>query len=287
MGGTLRFESKYITYDRFTVDSVQGSISLGPDFTRLAVSRAGLCGLDLPVNLELRPEELSLELRPGAFDLDLESAADCLWGGDLRMTGRFNLDADLRTTATRKDLTVGRLLEASRGKISFKAKEGRIHRFPFLARVLGFLNVTEILRGKMPDLGKDGLSYETIRIKGEAGDGRFVLTECVLNGPSLNMAVEGEYRFASKKVDMMILVAPLKTVDAIVKRIPLLKDVLGGKLIAIPVQVKGPIADPKVKTLPASAIGKGLAGMLQRTLTLPFEIVEPLGIEEGGKKDSN
>jgi hypothetical protein len=89
-------------------------------------------------------------------------------------------------------------------------------------------------------------------------------------------------------MNLIILVAPFKTVDRIVKVLPLLKHVLGGKLISIPFRAKGDIADPEVIPLPPTAIGSGVLGILERTLKLPITIMQPVfSLGKNKKNDQN
>ena len=64
--------------------------------------------------------------------------------------------------------------------------------------------------------------------------------------------------------------------------LPLIGNVLGGKLISIPFKAKGNINDPIVYALPPTAVGSGILGILERTLKLPITIIQPV---IGGAKD--
>jgi hypothetical protein len=85
-------------------------------------------------------------------------------------------------------------------------------------------------------------------------------------------------------LDITFLVAPFTTTDSVIKKIPVLRDILGGSLVTIPVRVKGPFAKLEVETIPPEAVAEGLAGMMKRTLQLPFKIIEP--VIPGTKKKS-
>jgi len=68
----------------------------------------------------------------------------------------------------------------------------------------------------------------------------------------------------------------LKTVDSIIKRIPLVGDILGGSLISVPVGVSGNLNEPKVTLLPPAAVGEGLLGIMKRTLEVPVKVIQPM-----------
>jgi len=71
-------------------------------------------------------------------------------------------------------------------------------------------------------------------------------------------------------------VSPLKTVDTVVRNIPLVGNILGGSLVSIPVKVTGDINDPTVVPLSPSAVGSGLLGTMKRVFQLPFTLTQPL-----------
>ena len=51
------------------------------------------------------------------------------------------------------------LLRSLSSEVSFLAAKGQIHRFGLPAKMLAVLNITEIHRGKMPDLSGEGFVY--------------------------------------------------------------------------------------------------------------------------------
>ena len=98
----------------------------------------------------------------------------------------------------------------------------------------------------------------------------------VVEGASLDLAVEGWVNLDDTTLDMTVLVAPLKTVDSIVRYLPLIRTWLAGSLVTIPVRVHGRLADPEVTPLPPSEVGTRLIGLMKRTLELPIQIIQPI-----------
>ena len=92
----------------------------------------------------------------------------------------------------------------------------------------------------------------------------------------MGIACEGDIDLVENKIDLLILVAPFKTVDRIVEILPLIGNVLGGNLISIPFKAKGNLNDPDVYPLPPTAVGSGILGILERTLKLPITIIQPV-----------
>jgi uncharacterized protein YhdP len=168
------------------------------------------------------------------------------------------------------------LLKSMEGNIEFHAKGGRIDYALGLVRIMEFLNVTEIYRGKLPDLRKEGLRYNRITIKVALQKEKMIFKEWTLDGPTMEIAGQGEIDLADQKINFTVLVAPLKTVDRILKSIPLVNHIFAGTLLIIPVKVRGDLNDPRVTPLSPSAVGTELLTMMKRTLGLPFKVIEPL-----------
>jgi hypothetical protein len=77
-------------------------------------------------------------------------------------------------------------------------------------------------------------------------------------------------------VDLNALVVPVNRVQRMVGKIPVLGKILGGSLVSIPVKIKGNLSDPEVAFLSPSAVGSAFFGIMERTLKLPFTIIEPV-----------
>jgi hypothetical protein len=72
-----------------------------------------------------------------------------------------------------------------------------------------------------------------------------------------------------------VLIAPLAGVERVVGAIPLLGDVFGGTMVALPVAVNGDIRNPYVVPLGPRAISDQLLGIFERTLRLPGKLAVP------------
>jgi hypothetical protein len=97
-----------------------------------------------------------------------------------------------------------------------------------------------------------------------------------MDAPSMKMVAEGTIDVNAETVDLTLLVAPLKTVDAVVSHIPILGHVLGGSLLTIPIKVKGRLQDPQVTPLDPSEVGSGLLRVMTRIVKLPVGLLNPL-----------
>jgi uncharacterized protein YhdP len=107
-------------------------------------------------------------------------------------------------------------------------------------------------------------------------DSMCTIKQAVIDGSSANIAGQGTVNLATGETEMIVLVAPFKTVDALVKYTPLIGDWLGGTLVSIPVRVSGPFSDPTVNPLSPSAVGSSLMNLMKKKVNIPVQIVEPL-----------
>jgi hypothetical protein len=270
--GIIRLNSKKVSYKRFTATPIKADIKLDQQGVHILFIEAAVCNMSLPGGLVISDHEVQLDFRPASVQQPLESTLACLWGSDnTRITGTFNLQSHLHTRQG-GDAFVHRL----HGYASFTARDGEIYRYPLLSRIFAAINVTDLARGKLPDMGRTSFAYNSITVKGIIRDGKFLIKEAAIDGATANLAGQGEVDFSDNKINITVLVAPFKTVDFIVKNIPLVNSVLGNTLITIPVKVTGDLDNPSVTILSPTAIGEGVLGIMKRTLQLPFKVIQPM-----------
>jgi len=128
----------------------------------------------------------------------------------------------------------------------------------------------------LPNVMQEGLPYDRFTVKGRLQDGTFRLSELLLDGSSTTIVGQGSIDLIAETADLTLLVAPLKTVDSVIARVPILGDWLGNSLVSIPVKVSGPLSKPRVTPLSASAVGDQLLGFLKRTVKLPVKVFDSL-----------
>jgi hypothetical protein len=281
--GTIRVKSDSFIWDSFTAHPLEAEVTFKPNKVVVGINKADICGISFRGLLNLSEQTVDLYFVPTALNHQLASTLSCLTAEKDLATGSYNLNGEIMAKA--KSETIARSLT---GALVFSAEKGRIYRFGLLAKVLAILNVTEIYRGEVPDLTGDGFAYHSMTASAKLQGGKLIMEECSIDGASMGIACEGDIDLVDKKVDLIILVAPFKTVDRIVDIIPLIGGVLGGKLISIPFRAKGDLSNPDVYALPPTAVGSGILGILERTLKLPITIIQPVisGIK-GGKPNSS
>jgi hypothetical protein len=169
------------------------------------VKEAKLCGISTPGVVKLIDQELTLDVRPVVRSHELEPTVKCLLDEEVRVTGDFDFRGRIFAQGKPEDL-----FPALRGNLEFRAKDGKIHSETRMARILEFINTIEVYKGKLPNLQREGLAYELATMEGSFQNGKLIIKEVTLDGPVLEMAGQGEIDLAEGKIDLTLLVAPLK-----------------------------------------------------------------------------
>lgn len=232
-----------------------------------------VCGVDISGTVFSTPDDGENTLNfftDSAVPPQLQEVIPCFGFNNTLIEGPLHLDGNLQgTTRNWRD-----------GKISLYSEKGFIRRLGFLAKVFSVVNLTDLFTTEqLPQLGGDGFSYSSLEIDSRIKDNQLLIEKAVVKGKGLNLFGQGKIDLQSGQADLIIMVAPLKTIDAIVTNLPLIGTVAGGKdqaLLSIPVGLKGDLRDPSVTLLPPEAIGEGIVNLIVNTFKMPLAIFSPL-----------
>lgn len=269
--GRIQLRAGSLETERYTFRDIDANVLLEQDMSTLTVKKATVCGITVPGVVTVTPAETTIDLKPSAQATDLVSDLACLTSGTVRISGSYRLVGSIRARGPQ-----AKLLETLGGTLVLAAEKGMVYHDLVIIRTVAYLNVSDLLRGSYDNIEKDGVPFDSFTARATIRNGVITFNEAVLKSPVMNMVGRGSINLPGRTMDLTLLAAPFTTVDAVVKRIPLIGEILGGSLVSIPVRIKGPLNDPEVTTLPVSAIGDGLLGMMKRTLSLPFKIIEPI-----------
>ncbi len=269
--GIIRIDAPQVKWGSYSAQPISADVLINKDDVHLVLDRALMCEIAIPGRIIFAKDDIRFNFQPDGSSNQLENVLDCFFAKNLRVTGSYDFKALLTSRAKAPDLT-----RSLQGNALLNAKEGVIYKFPLLAKIFAFLNVTELLRGKLPDFRTQGFAYNSAVIRGDIRNGVLYIQEAVVDGKTMQLAGQGEIDLVTNRIKLTILVAPFKTVDFLVSKIPVIRYILQGTLISIPLSVTGNIDDPDIVVLSPSAVGAGLLGIMQRTLNLPVKIIEPL-----------
>lgn len=276
--GVIKLKTDYLKYKQYTLRPFHADIALHPEKIRVSIRDTNLCGIFLPGTLTLSPREIQFNFKPLAQNQDVHSTLTCLADKTAEAEGRFSLSGEISAQGPGE-----KLLESLKGNFVLNAAEGRFkagRSFRILKDILTLVNITEIYKGKLADTTKEGFGYNSIRAAVDIKNETITLQDGFMDGLVMDVALHGDVHLTERRLNFTALVAPLKTVDSIVRKIPLVGYLLGGSLVTVAVRIAGDIKSPRVTLIPPSAVGEGLLGIMKRTLQLPVKIVEPFTSEK-------
>lgn len=275
--GKISIETSQLILGGYRFAPLQAVVALKADETTVDINAADLCGIAVPGQIRFNKDGLRLGFQPRAAGLALRDSEQCL--GGTGNTERLEGTVDVQGSISSQGRSETQLINNLDGAVDIRISDGRIYNVGaagFFTNLLAFISINQIVEGGVPDLRKNDLPYKSLSAKLALNNGVLNIEEGVLKSNAVNIVASGKYLPATEKVDLVLLVSPLTTVDWIVEKIPLLGNILQGTLVAIPVGVKGPALNPTVVPLSPEAVGSRLSGILKRTVNTPFRILSPL-----------
>jgi len=240
--GRLKVKADTLIIEKRPVTDVQAVIDMKQDILTATINHARYCNTIITGKVVKTGKELSLDLYPSASGLDLKPAIACISDMNSDISGRFDLDGRLTLKGT------GSVdLRTMQGNLNFHAKEGRIYRFTLLFKILTFLNVTDLFRGRLPDFLGEGFAYDSFVVKGDIKNGEFIIKEADIDAPSVEITAQGTVDLVEGQADIRGKAAPFRTIDSLIRVMPWWKN---STLISFPFQVKGNLKNPEVSPEP-------------------------------------
>lgn len=265
VSGRIEMSTAFAQYKDYRVEPLAGVLTLEPQRARLEVKQARMCGVSFPMEIEARPDDNTAAVHVRMKDEPLERAVRCLTGGNLELTGTADLSAELRTQGQRPHL-----LRDMTGTAQAEVRDGRVKKFALIGNILAFRGIASL-----EDMQSDGFPFRRMIAKGQFAGGQFRLEEGFFDSSAARLAANGHIDLLGPNSRLTVLLAPLTTVERVVGAIPLLGDVFGGTMVALPVEVIGDIRNPYVVPLGPRAITDQLLGIFERTLKLPGKLAVP------------
>ena len=265
VSGRVEVAAGFVQYKDYRIEPFDGVLSLEPRRARLEVKAARMCGVSFPMEVQLEPEINSAAVHVSMKDEPLEKAVRCLTGGNVEITGNADLKAELRTQGQRPHL-----LRDMTGTAQAELRKGRVKKFALLGNILSFRNIASL--GEMKE---DGFPYRSITARGRFEKGQFLVEESFFDSDAVRLAANGRVDMLGANSQLTVLVGLLTTVDRVAGAIPIIGDIFGGSMTALPMAVHGDIRNPVIVPLGPRAVTDQLLGIFERTLKLPGKLVVP------------
>jgi hypothetical protein len=230
------------------------------------LTQARVCGVSFPLEFEARPDDFTVVAHLGMRDQPLEAAVRCLTGDTIEITGNAELRAEVKTNGRTRPELLRNLTGTAQGEL----RNGRVMRFALLGNILAVRDIAS-----PSEMRKNGFAYRRMTASGRFERGEFLVQEAFFDSKAARLAASGRIDLQGSDSRLTVLIAPLTSVERVVGAIPLLGDVFGGAMVALPVSVNGDIRDPTVVPLGPRAVTDQLLGIFERALKLPGKLVPP------------
>ena len=259
-----------LSYDRHVYQKVQAKITIDHPVTDINIIHALFCNFDFSGRITLNHAlDKSGVLTHVLFNTDqakeVSLSIGCLTGSQSVIEGSYTLGGELSGVAQ----TLAQVKSKQNGHLKFKAKSGRIFKATLLSRLLSVLNIIGDT-----DLQQQGFGFKTFTADVEVKESVVHIKKAFIDADNMAIIAEGWADPLNDALDITFLVAPFKTIDTIIKYIPLVNTILNGRLVSIPARAYGKISDPIVVPLHPSAVGKGLLTLLGDLVTTPGRLIE-------------
>jgi hypothetical protein len=163
------------------------------------------------------------------------------------------------------------------GNIYLKSTEGRILRLQTLSRVFKVVNITDLFEEQVGITGEKGFPYSQMDLDTHINADNLIFDRAIIRGEGLNLFYHGELHLDDYDLDLTLFIAPLKTFDTMISKVPIIGQPVMDKyesVVTIPVAVKGPIGNPVITPLHPSAIGDKILNLVRDTLLMPYTILQ-------------
>lgn len=224
------------------------------------------------------PEEKQLNLMPSRSDVDFLWLVPDLKKEEL-ITGRTNLTGTFFSTFSKNEDIVPNM----EGDFHISITEGKIRKFTVLSKILSMLNITMILKLKVPDLLEKGMPFDSIQADFEMKKVIMETENLTLKSPAMNLSAVGSIHLLQKEIDLIVGVQPLETIGKIVGTIPIAKNIFTGKDKSLTVgyfHVQGPYKNASVRPLPIKSFRSAVSKIFKSILNIPREILSPKKAKE-------
>jgi len=217
------------------------------------------------IGMEIRPRFSNMEAKAFIRTLFLKGEES-----QVIVTGRVHVDkAELRGEGEDFQKMKGSL----NGGLRFEVQNGVIERFNILSKIFSILNVSQLLKGRLPDLATKGLPFHQILATFRVKDGVATTDDFLVDSDAMRITLLGKIDLGKNLIDVKIGVHPLVTIDVILRSVPIAGYILTGEdkgFISYFYQVKGSLDDPKIEAIPFKMVEESTWGIIKRLLKTPL-----------------
>jgi hypothetical protein len=224
----------------------------------------------------IQPTEkgLRFEIKPRISNIEAKAFLQTILqkseGENVMISGRIHIDqVELRGEG--EDFQ--KVKDSLNGRLRLEIENGVIEKFNILSKIFSILNVSQLLKGRLPDLKTQGLPYHQIMANIQVKDGIASTEDFLVNSDAMKITLIGKVDLGKNQIDAKIGIHPLVTIDTVLSKIPIAGYILTGKdkaFLSFYYEVKGELDDPKIEAIPMKGMGENFLGIIQRLLETPL-----------------
>ena len=186
------------------------------------------------------------------------------------LTGRVHIDkVELRGEGE----NFQKLKESLNGSLRLEMENGVIKKFNVLSKIFSILNVSQLFKGRLPDLTTRGLPYHQIIAHIQVRDGIASTEDLVIDSDAMKITLFGRFDVGKKVIDAKVGIHPLVTIDTVLSNIPIAGYIITGKdkaFVSFIYEVKGDMENPEIEAIPVKSMGEGFLGIIRRLVETPL-----------------
>jgi uncharacterized protein YhdP len=199
-------------------------------------------------------ERIPFTVEPDISAVRLQSIATLLDTDKISVQAPLTMTGQLQgRTGSKNDLLaslVGNLeAEAGPGRIPDVGPVGNT-----LFKILAFVNIQKMFSGKkLDDMANEGIPFDSLTYQATFQEGTMGVNKLRLLSPALHMDADGNIYLVKQRLDMKAHLELLGTLDKVLDLVPVLGKA-AGQLTNVYLDLKGPLANPKIRVRPAKGI---------------------------------
>ncbi|PIW50054.1 MAG: hypothetical protein COW18_04400 [Zetaproteobacteria bacterium CG12_big_fil_rev_8_21_14_0_65_54_13] len=161
------------------------------------------------------------------------------------------------------------------GRLRMRVDNGRILEGGSLNTLLAAINLSKLpalLFGKRDDLTGPGLKYERLQMEAIIQNQDIHIRNVAMRSTAFDLVGHGTLDIDTATVDLYLIARPLQNLDALLARVPLLRDIIGGashSLMRKVYHMYGPFTDATVVGVEPEQAGMSSPGLIESMLALP------------------
>jgi len=163
-----------------------------------------------------------------------------------------------------------------KGRLRLRSDDGRMlvesGTMTKLLAILSLSDLPKFLTGKRKDISGTGMAYKRLQLEASVNGETAHIKQLAIRASALDMAGSGKLSLADGNIDLYMTVRPLQNLDAFLRMIPLLRDIILGPAKSVFRKIYhayGPLYDAKIESVSPEDAGLPESGFIERLIKLP------------------